>query len=73
MTHKMLLLSASRPSAALVYNREYVCHQTILSATNGQKALWVDLAGPTKPPLLRVLTSAQITVPAGWRLEGEQE
>ena len=66
----MHLLAATHPSPALVYNREYANHQAVMDSTGGDPALWVDLAGATKPPLLRVLTAASITTPYGWHLNG---
>lgn len=73
MLHRMHLLAARRSSPKLVYNREYACHQMVMAASDGETVLWVDLAGPTKPPLLRVLSSGPINIPAGWVLEGVSE
>lgn len=73
MTHSMSLMAAERPSPQLVYNREYACHQAVMAATGGQKALWVDLAGETKAPLLRVLSPSRINIPSGWKLCNKTE
>lgn len=73
MNPRMHLLAANRPSPQLVYNRAYACHQSVMSATDGKAALWVDLAGQTKPPLLRILTSTPIQPPSGWELQGAND
>ena len=73
MTPRMHLITPERSSRNLFYNREYACHQSVMAATGGERALWVDLAGSTEPPLLRVLTSSSFSAPSGWKLQAESD
>ena len=68
----MSILAASKPNLALVYNREYACHQAAAAASSTGRVLWADLAARSEPPMLRMLTEGEIAAPQGWTAKAQQ-
>ena len=69
----MSLLVAEAPSRQLLFNRRYACHQAVCDATDGGSALWADLSGAGRAPVLRVLSARRLAPVRGWTLRGQRD